>query len=405
MKSYRVPFIAFLLLGMLGLSPLVPAFAQAVPPARAAMLSHVEGSVVYAPQGQTEWADAVRNRPITPGDRIWTDEGARAELHLGSAALHLDSRTFAEVIALDADALQVSLNEGTVNARVRQLEGGENFEIDTPQLALRAARPGDFRIDVDASRGFTRVTVRGGVAVVYGADGGVMQLQPGQSVAFAGRDLQAAQGVPGAAQDGFDRWAANRNRAEDQSIAARYVPREIVGYTQLDANGTWAQDATYGAVWYPRVAVADWAPYRDGRWEWVVPWGWTWIDNAPWGFAPYHYGRWARIGARWAWVPGRMGPRPVYSHAPVGFVGRTAHPHWNRPSPVDVSRGQIVSPPPAQPRRWPAPARIALPPAQTQAQPRFAAPQRRDERAVRQDRWGNDDGGRGRGRGQRYTFN
>jgi hypothetical protein len=429
--TYRcAPFTALLLLGLLALMlPLSPAIAQADPQARAAVLSHVEGSVVFAPQGATVWTDAVRNRPVTRGDRIWTDDGARAELHLGSAALHLDSRTFAEVIALDGDALQVRLNEGAVNARVRQLAGGENFEIDTPQLAFRAAQPGDFRIDVDAARGFTRITVRSGGAIVHGAGGGVMQLQPGQSLAFAGRDLQAAQGVPGVVQDVFDRWAADRNRAEDQSIAARYVPREIVGYTQLDDNGAWMQDATYGAVWYPRVAVADWAPYRYGRWEWVVPWGWTWIDDAPWGFAPYHYGRWAQIGPRWAWVPGRMGPRPVYSHAPVGFVGRTTHqPHWNRVNRVnraDAAPAQVMTLP--QTRRWPPPARIALAPATSQPPPQVVAPPvmqaaphprgeargwrdaprpQRDERAGwRQERRMGDEGGRGQDRGRRHTFN
>ncbi len=100
-----------------------------------------------------------------------------------------------------------------------------------------------------------------------------------------------------------------------------YIPREVVGYQQLDPYGSWAQDPSYGAVWYPRVTVADWAPYRYGHWEWISPWGWTWIDDAPWGFAPFHYGRWAMIGSRWAWVPGRMGPRPVYAPALVAFVG------------------------------------------------------------------------------------
>ena len=45
------------------------------------------------------------------------------------------------------------------------------------------------------------------------------------------------------------------------------------------------------------------------------------MDDAPWGFAPFHYGRWATIGSRWAWVPGRMAHRPVYSPALVSFVG------------------------------------------------------------------------------------
>jgi hypothetical protein len=94
-----------------------------------------------------------------------------------------------------------------------------------------------------------------------------------------------------------------------------------VGLGQLDVDGTWVHDSGYGPVWYPNVAVVDWAPYRYGRWEWITPWGWTWIDAARWGFAPSHYGRWAMIGRRWAWVPGRLAPRPVYAPALVVFVG------------------------------------------------------------------------------------
>ena len=294
---------------------------EATPPARVATLSHAEGSVVFAPAGETDWVDATLNRPITRGDRLWTDRGSRAELHVGSAALHLDGQTFVDIADLDEDVLQASLNEGTVNARVRELERGENFEIDTPQLAFRASQPGDYRIDVDASQGTTRVTVRSGSALVYGANGQAQQLEGAQVVTFAGKDLDRVNVQASPLNDGFDRWAADRNRAEDQSVTARYVPREVVGYQQLDTYGNWAQDASYGAVWYPRAVVADWAPYRYGRWEFIAPWGWTWIDDAPWGFAPFHYGRWAMIGSRWAWVPGRIGPRPVYAPALVAFVG------------------------------------------------------------------------------------
>jgi len=291
------------------------------PPARVASLSVIDGSVVFAPAGETEWVDAVLNRPITRGDRVWTDRGARAELHLGSAVLHLDSQTFLDMTDLDDDVLQVSLNEGAVNARVRELARGENFEIDTPQLAFRASRPGDYRVDVDPAQGTTRVTVRSGSALVYGANGQAQELVGGQVVTFAGTDLDRINVHASLPMDSFDRWAADRNRAEDESIAARYVPREVVGYQQLDAYGHWAQDASYGAVWYPRVTVVDWAPYRYGHWDFIAPWGWTWIDDAPWGFAPFHYGRWAMIGSRWAWVPGRIGPRPVYAPALVVFVG------------------------------------------------------------------------------------
>ena len=324
-RVFRSRLLPLLLLVFAGAG----AMAQTDPPARVASLSHIEGSVVLAPSGDTEWTDAVLNRPLTRGDRLWTDHGSRAEVHLGSAALHVDGESFLDFTALDDRVFQASLNEGTVNARVRELTAGENFELDTPQLAFRASQPGDYRIDVDPARGATRVTVRSGIALVYGASGEAQQLQAGQQIAFAGRNLERVEVQASPVEDGFDRWAADRNRMEDQSIAARYVPREVVGYQQLDAYGTWAQDPSYGAVWYPRVTVADWAPYRYGHWESIAPWGWTWIDDAPWGFAPFHYGRWAVIGSRWCWVPGRIGPRPIYSPALVAFVGGGGRSNWN----------------------------------------------------------------------------
>jgi hypothetical protein len=71
----------------------------------------------------------------------------------------------------------------------------------------------------------------------------------------------------------------------------------------------------------PTSVDADWAPYRDGHWAWIAPWGWTWVDEAPWGFAPYHYGRWSSFGGRWGWIPGPYGVTPLYAPALVGWVG------------------------------------------------------------------------------------
>jgi hypothetical protein len=93
------------------------------------------------------------------------------------------------------------------------------------------------------------------------------------------------------------------------------------GYEDLDDYGIWRQTADYGAVWIPRGRVVNWAPYRDGRWVWIDPWGWTWVDNAPWGFAPFHYGRWVFFDGTWAWVPGHVVAHPVYAPALVVFLG------------------------------------------------------------------------------------
>lgn len=290
------------------------------PPGRVAGLTYRQGSVVFAPEGEEEWTELPQNRPLTSGDRIWSDEGSRAELHLGTATLHVDGQSHLGISALDDRAAQFILMQGSVNARVRELAQGENFEIGTPNIALRATQAGEFRIDVDPDGRETRVVVHSGVAQVFGERGESHHLSAGQQATFSGRALAP---VPAQAfqQDDFGHWAAQRNQAEDQSVTARHVPRGVVGYAQLDAHGTWSQDPNHGAVWYPRVTVADWAPYRYGRWTWVDPWGWTWIDDAAWGFAPFHYGRWAMVGARWAWVPGRMVARPVYSPALVSFFG------------------------------------------------------------------------------------
>ncbi len=95
----------------------------------------------------------------------------------------------------------------------------------------------------------------------------------------------------------------------------------MIGYADLDDNGTWTEDRDYGMVWAPTHVAADWAPYRYGHWAFVPPWGWTWVDDAPWGFAPFHYGRWAYSGRRWVWAPGRIVARPVYAPALVAWVG------------------------------------------------------------------------------------
>jgi hypothetical protein len=315
-RFFLVRLLPLLVLGLVG----ARAMAQADPPSRVARLNYLEGAAVFAPAGDNEWIDAVLNRPLTRGDRVWTDKGSRAELQVGSSAVRMDGQAQLEILALDDRSAQLSVTQGTVYVRVRSLPEGENFEVDTPNLAWRAAYPGDYRIDVNANTGTTRVTIHSGTGAVYGESGQVLPLGGGQQITFRSRDLTQTAAQESPPQDNFDRWAADRNRREDQSVAARYVPREVVGYQQLDAHGQWAQDATFGPVWFPQGLAVNWAPYRNGHWEWISPWGWTWIDTADWGFATFHYGRWAMIDSRWAWVPGRIALKPVYSPALVAFI-------------------------------------------------------------------------------------
>ncbi len=76
-------------------------------------------------------------------------------------------------------------------------------------------------------------------------------------------------------------------------------------YAPLDPLGDWIEVAPYGYCWQPREArTVGWRPYTDGTWV-FTDYGWTWNANEPFGWATYHYGRWARIKRLgWVWVPG-----------------------------------------------------------------------------------------------------
>ncbi|MGH8786677.1 MAG: DUF6600 domain-containing protein [Cupriavidus necator] len=315
---------------------------QADPSSRIATLTAVDGNLSFAPAGSDDWAAARLNRPFTTGDRLWLDHGGRAELHAGTVAVRLGGATAASILNLDDSATQVKLTQGTLQLRVRALPPGQTVEVDTPNLAFVPREPGDYRLDVAPDGSTTTVTMRHGSAVVYG-DSRSIELQRGDRMRFAGTDLADAGGG-GAPEDAFDRWTAARDAREDASPSARYVPREMPGYAALDGYGDWQEDPGYGAVWFPRVVSVGWAPYSAGHWAWIAPWGWTWIDDAPWGFAPSHYGRWAYVGARWGWVPGPR-VRPCYAPAVVAFVGASG-PNWS----VRVGSGPGVAWYPLGPR-------------------------------------------------------
>ncbi len=292
------------------------------PPSRVARLDYMAGDVTTEPAGATDWSYAQLNRPLTTGDQLWNDRNARSEMHIGSTAVRLGPQTSLDVLNLDDASAQLKVAQGTLSTRVRALPAGTSYEIDTPNLALGLNGPGDCRVDVAPDGSATTVTVRSGSVTVYG-ENGQMPMQAGQQIRFAGTALQQVASVAAPPPDAFDQWALARDEAEDRSVSARYVSRDIPGYQDLDANGTWRESPQYGEVWVPNAEPTGWAPYHDGHWVWQAPWGWTWVDDAPWGFAPYHYGRWAQVDDSWAWVPGPIveSAPPVYAPALVAFVG------------------------------------------------------------------------------------
>lgn len=296
--------------------------ASADPPSRVARLGYIAGAVSFSPAGENDWVRATLNRPLGTGDRLWTDAvaGARAEIQVGGAMIRMGAGTSLSVLNLDDGIAQLQVTQGSLNVRVRHLEANQVLEVDTPNLAFTVRQPGEFRIAIEPQGGATTIIVRQGKGEVYGEDAAYV-IDARQPYRFAGTGLREYELVDAPRLDEFDRWASGRDRDYANSLSAQYVSPDVVGYQDLDANGTWRVDATYGNVWVPNRVADGWAPYSDGHWAWVDPWGWTWIDDAPWGFAVSHYGRWANLGGTWGWVPGPTRTRAYYAPALVAFVG------------------------------------------------------------------------------------
>jgi hypothetical protein len=293
---------------------------QVDPPGRAARLGYMTGSVSVQPQGTGDWVEGSLNRPLTIGDNVWADKDSRAELNLGTGVMRISSETSLTLTNVTNDAVQVQLHQGTLNVHVHKLYGGEVYEIDTPNQAFTVTKSGDYRFDVDPAGDSTVVTVWKGEGEATG-QGPAVRLHEGQQARFTNGNSLAHQISDAPKKDGFDDWCQVRDKREDNSVSAQYVAPGVVGAGDLDEYGAWRQTPDYGPVWVPTAVAPGWAPYSNGQWIWQNPWGWTWVDAAPWGFAPFHYGRWVSFGGYWGWAPGPYYARPYYAPALVAWFG------------------------------------------------------------------------------------
>jgi hypothetical protein len=283
------------------------------PPTRVARLSYATDAVT----------PALVNSPLTAGDKVITNgAGSRAEISLGTATIWMDTATEVGFVDLDQDVANLRIAAGTVNVQVRELFPEEDFLLQIHRASVHFAKPGSYRVEV-LSNGDAEITVRDGEANVdigttsfQQLAGEVALIEASQSIA-----IQRTKDT-----DAFDRWSRTRQREFNGKRSAQHIARGIVGYEDLDAYGSWQWVREYGMTWKPTKVAAGWAPYRFGEWIWKAPWGWTWVDATPWGFAPFHYGRWAQLRDQWYWLPGPRQLPPVYAPALVKWTENTADP-------------------------------------------------------------------------------
>jgi hypothetical protein len=128
--------------------------------------------------------------------------------------------------------------------------------------------------------------------------------------------LPAAADAPAAPPPIEDRPAATVRDAKPEQTPTMENFRQA-----LSPYGRWVQTPEYGLVWVPNVS-ADWRPYSNGQWA-ETEYGTTFVSYDPWGWAPFHYGRWYYGNPYgWAWIPGyRWAPAWVTWRYGAGFIG------------------------------------------------------------------------------------
>jgi len=297
-----------------------PQAPESDPPGQVARVSLIRGDLEWKPAGTSSWRHADLNQPLSVGDEIWTANDGRAELQTGAATIRLAAGTQMAFLNLSDEVIQIKLTLGTLRVRLRSLEEKDAFELSTPNAAISLLRAGDYRLEVQPVSSSARLAVYLGNAEVHGLKQ-TSVAHAGEELTLTGVETLTTATGPLRAEDDFDAFCISRDREAERSRSAEYVSPRVIGYSDLDAYGSWSVDVTWGPVWMPSRVPPLWAPYRFGHWIWMPPWGWTWVDDTPWGFAPFHYGRWLRLRGNWSWLPGPRIHRAIYAPALVVFVG------------------------------------------------------------------------------------
>ena len=300
------------------------AHAQDDLPGRVGRVAEVAGTVrTINPEGA--WAALVRNQPLSTGDRVTTDKAGRATLQFGSTVVRVGADSDVMVTQLDDQKIRLRFDHGQLAVRVRSDDIPGELFIETDEGAWVPHHQGEYRFDRVAHQMLAAQALSGDM-LLEAPDSSLPVAAPQRAEVWrTGAKQTTHYRLVPALKDAFGDAVLAADQADDRLAAvnaAARVPPEMTGAADLARSGAWSTTVDGTPLWTPAKLPAGWQPYRQGAWSWNSPWGWTWIDDQPWGFAPSHYGRWLSVKGRWAWTPGQWGAtRPIYAPALVGWFG------------------------------------------------------------------------------------
>ncbi len=285
--------------------------------ARVSRISFIKGDVQIRRDGNQDWERAVLNLPIVEGDEITTDAFSRLEIQLNAFQhIRLAENSYLKFTGLRDGAVALSLSEGTMTVRLTSFDKDNSFfEVDAPKTTLAVQRAGMYRIDAGKAGGSeVRFSVTNdGEARVYAENSGFTLKNGRAATVRIDGSLSGEWNTDDVARyaDEFDTWSLDRDaviaKLLKDAYYDKYYDQDIYGAEDLRDYGEWVYTRKYGYVWKPyrssTSSYVSWSPYRYGHWRWVPPFGWTWVNDEPWGWATYHHGRWFYDNGSWYWTP------------------------------------------------------------------------------------------------------
>jgi hypothetical protein len=301
----------------------------AVAPPRTARLTYVaEGVVTVAAPDGSPSVQAVENMPLTEGMRLTAGGNGQAEVEFeDGSVVRMTPNSAIRLGTLGTDAggkattvIEVLAGLTYVEARAslagrfRVQAGTDSFwPVENSTVRVNMDEPPAVFSVLDGKVKVEHVAVQSTTPDLNGGsiNGYFATVRAGESIRSDVTDGTRYFLSDRIATESWDNWNELRDQtAQDQLATAttvrdNYAGSEGYGWADLDANGTWYNQADGAPLWQPTEALqVGFDPYGAGNWSYVSGFGYGWASGYRWGWTPYRCGRWWYYdGFGWAWQP------------------------------------------------------------------------------------------------------